>query len=432
MKCVLLTKKLLDGIEKMPTIAVDAGFSAAEVCADRPFVTPVELWVKNPRVVRAMRACGICEEKITGLGADYEKLAVLFENLKATAGSTLAADLYADLAMLNASHAPITENAVHAWQSANAYLATRDVTPRSLLAKNRASLLRVEAGDHCEEAAFGDTVKPLVCFDALLRMEASDFSGQVEELGKCAGVAVKDLATLEQAVLAVLDRFAALGAGAVMLDLSGFDRFEKPDAYHAAAALASGLAGEQAALTSAAVALWRAQLLRMLGRALVARGMRLVLRVRPKTEHVMGDFSIKAFDKLLSYLAQWKALPPVLLSLAAGDLPQGLSLLLNRFREESGAPLLYFGIEAAGATTAQLSRSLRFYLNRGVASLLLGITDCEQGSFSAPAIARFARVLAAELARFAATDGNGIFDEDALLHVAQAVFAEQAARFFGV
>ncbi|MBR3862268.1 MAG: glucuronate isomerase, partial [Clostridia bacterium] len=82
MKCVPLTKKLLDGIEKMPTIAVDAGFSAAEVCADRPFVTPVELWVKNPRVVRAMRACGICEEKITGLGADYEKLAVLFENFK--------------------------------------------------------------------------------------------------------------------------------------------------------------------------------------------------------------------------------------------------------------------------------------------------------------------------------------------------------------
>lgn len=432
MKRVLLAKKLLSGIEKMPTVAVDAGFSTAEVCADRPFVTPVELWLKNPRAVCAMRACGVCEERITGAGADYEKLAVLFENLPATAGSTLAADLYADLAMLNASHAPITENAVHAWQSANAYLATRDVTPRSLLAKNRVSLLRVDAGGACEDRVFDGTILPLVCFDPLLRIEAPDFSTRVERLGQSTGVAIKDLATLELAISLTLDRFLALGAGAVMLDLSGFDRFEKPDAYHAAAALASGLAGEQAALTSAAVALWRAQLLRMLGRALVARDMRFVLRVRPKTEHVMGDFSIKAFDKLLSYLAQWKALPPVLLSLAARDLPQGLSLLLNRFREKNGTPLLYFGIEAAGATTAQLSRSLRFYLHRGAASLLLGITDCEQGSFSAPAKARFARVLAAELARFAATDGNGVFDEDALLCVAQAVFAEQAARFFGV
>ena len=432
MKRVLLAKKLLSGIEKMPTVAVDAGFSTAEVCADRPFVTPVELWLKNPRVVRAMRACGVPEAEITGDGADYEKLTALFDNLHATAGSTLAADLYADLTMLSAPLVPTASNVKCAWQSATAYLAAQDVTPRSLLAKNRVSLLRVDAGEHCEEGVFDDTVKPLLCFDALLRIEAPDFLGQVEELGKTVGVTVRDLATLELAISLTLYRFLALGARAVMLDLSGFDRFEKPDAYHAAAALASGLAGEQAALTSAAVALWRAQLLRMLGRALVARGMRLVLRVRPKTEHVMGDFSIKAFDKLLSYLAQWKALPPVLLSLAAGDLPQGLSLLLNRFREESGAPLLYFGIEAAGATTAQLSRSLRFYLHRGAASLLLGITDCEQGSFSAPAKARFARVLAAELARFAATDGNGVFDEDALLCVAQAVFAEQAARFFGV
>lgn len=432
MKRVLLTKKLWDGIEKMPTIAVDAGFSAAEVCADRPFVTPVELWVKNPRVVRAMRACGICEEKITGLGADYEKLAVLFENLNATAGSTLAADLHADLSMLSVPLAPTAQNAERAWQSANAYLATRDVTPRSLLAKNRASLVRVDAGERCGDSTFGDKIKPLVCFDTLLHIEAPDFLMQVERLGEGAGVSVKDLATLERAIHATLDRFLALGARAVMLDLSGFDRFEKTDAYHAALFFARGLAGEGASLSSAERALWHTQLLRMLGRAMVARNMRLVLRIRPKTEHVMGDFSIKAFERLLSYLAREKALTPVLLSLAAGDLPQGLSLLLNRFRSESGAPLLYFGIEAAGASSASLSRSLGFYLNRGVASLLLGITDCEQGSFSAPAKARFARVLAAELARFAATDGNGIFDEDALLHVARAVLVGQAARFFGV
>ncbi|MBR2011044.1 MAG: glucuronate isomerase [Clostridia bacterium] len=432
MQRAALAKKLLNGIEKMPTVAVDVGFGAAEISENRPFVTPVELWYKNPRLIRAMRACGVCEGQITGEGADYEKLTALFESLPATAGSTLAQDLFADLAALRVPFAPTAKDAASVWQGANTYLASHTVTPRSLLAENRASLVRVNVGEGCEDSIFEGSVKPLVCFDTLLQIESPDFSRCVEGLGKSTGFAVKDLSGVEQAIFATLDRFAALGACAVMLDLSGFDRFVKTDPYHAALVLARGLAGENAALTTAEQVLWRVQLLRMLSRAMAAHGMRFVLRVRSKTDHVMGDFSTRAFEKLLLYLSRDRALPTTLLSFAAGDLPRGLSSLLDRFRKEDGTPLLYFGIDAAGAASALLSRSLRFYLHRGAASLLLGVTDCEQGCFSAPAKARFARVLSAELARFAVTDGNGLFDESALLRVAQAVFAEQAARFFGV
>jgi len=79
-----------------------------------------------------------------------------------------------------------------------------------------------------------------------------------------------------------------------------------------------------------------------------------------------------------------------------------------------------------------LSRSLRFYLGRGAAPLLLGVTDSDKGYFSAPTRVRFAKVLSLELARFAMSDGAGLFEEEELLSVGRAVYGEQAARFLGV
>jgi len=430
MKQSELCQKLYDGMKNMPTLVINAGLDVA--CADRPFVAPTELWLQDPRILRAMRACGVAEAEITGNGADFEKLLALLKCLPQTAGSTLTFDLAADLAALGVPHAPTLENAPLIWQDATERLARGDVTPRSLLEKHRAAFVTVDAASVCDASFFDDKILPLLPFEGLWCIEAHDFSAYAQELGRSVGIAITDLATLEQAILAVFDRFAALGARAVMLELSDFDRFEKPDSYHAAAVLARALGGEGGALSVAERALWHAQLFRTLGRAMAKHGMRFFCRVCPKTEHVMGDFSVKAFEKLLLYLAREGALRPTLLSLAAGELPSGLALLLDRFRSENGEPLLYFGIEGAGRTTAELSRSLQFYLRHGAASLLLGVTDSEKGSFCVPAKMRFARVLATSLARFAATDGKGLVEQRDLLCLAGEVLVGQAARFFGL
>ncbi len=425
-------KKLLHGIEKAPAVEVGPRFSTEELIADRAFVTPTELWAKNPRLLPALRASGVREEEISGDAADFERLAAWLAALPATVGSTLAADLASDLGALGVSERLAGENAENVWRAACDALGRNAITPSALLSNNRATLVAVDITEPCPAHALGRSIYPLPSFDALFAVEAPDFSSRTAAISKNTGIAVADLASLEQAISRLLDGYTASGARAVMLELSGFDRFERPNPYHAGLALARGLAGEGGTLTPKERAIWRAQVLRMLGLAMRERGLRFFFRVRPKTEHVMGDFSVSAFEKLLSYLVERRAMVPSVLSLAAGDLPRGLARLLGSFCEENGTPLLCFGIEGAGATAAALSRSLRFYLERGAASLLLGITDADKGCFSAPTRARFARVLANDLARFATTDGAGVFAEQELLSAARAVFAEQAMRFFDV
>ncbi len=432
-----LTKRIYSSIGELPTVAVNARFCAAELRCDRPFVTPVELWQQNARLQLAMRVRGVPAYEITGAAADYEKLIALLGALTQMAGSTLAADLAADLALLAAPYTPDPQNAAAIWHAACRHLSAQDVTPRALLAKTRAALVAVSVCEAGAPPAFGGSILPLLSLDALLHIEAPDFAVSAQTVGKNHGIAVTDLASLEAALCQAVDAFAASGAVAAAVSLSGFSVFEKPDPYHAGQIFAAAMAGKGSVLTATERALWRAQLLRTVGRKLRERGMSLVVRACPKTEHVLGDFSTIAFRKLLTYLAGERALVPTLLSLAAGELPAGLSVLLGRFADAQGKPLLYFGIEGAGAGTAELSRSLRYYLRRGAAPLLLGITDDERGFFTAPAKHRFCRVLAAELAHWAVHDadctanGGDFAGEANLTAIAAAVVVDNAASFFG-
>lgn len=438
MKATAVAKQLYQELNNIPGVTVNARFDAAAVGKDRPFATPVELWQQNPRLQLAMRVRGIGEAEITGVAADYEKLVALLGVLTHTAGSTLAADLTADLAWLTAPLAPAPQNAAEIWQAACTHLFAGNVTPRTLLARERAALVCVSVCDARAREVLGGNLLPLPSLDRLADITAPEFAISAQTVGKSCNIAVNDLASLEAALQQTVAALAAAGAVAVSIDLSGFSRFKRPDPYHAGQLLAAAMAGQGATLTSEDRALWQAQLLRAVGRSLAAHGMRLVVQTTPKTEHVWGDFSALAFRSLLTYLAGEGALVKTLLTLAAGELPAGLSVLLDRFFDGAGKPLLYFGIAGAGAATPELSCSLRYYLRRGAAPLLLGITDDERGFFTAPAKARFCRVLSAELARFAENGAhctaNGIdfAGIDQLFSLAKDIAAENAARFFGL
>lgn len=431
-----MAKQLYQRLKNLPSITVNARFDRKALMADRPFVTPLELWQQNPRLQLAMRVRGISSDEITGAAADYEKLVALLGVLTHTAGSTLAADLAADLAWLTAPLAPVPQNAAQIWQAACTHLFTGNVTPRTLLADERAALISVSVCDAGARNALGGNLLPLPSLDELADITAPDFAISAQTVGKSCNIAVTDLASLEAALQKTVAAFAAAGAVAASIDLSGYSHFHRPDPYHAGQLLAAAMAGRGATLTGKDRALWQAQLLRTVGRSLAAHGMRLVVKISPKTEHIWGDFSALAFTRLLTYLASEGALVKTLLTLAAGELPTGLSVLLDRFLDNGGKPLLYFGIAGAGACTPELSRSLRYYLRRAASPLLLGITDDERGFFTAHAKGRFCHVLAAELARFGGDDthctanGSDFVGVEQLFSLARDIATENAARFF--
>lgn len=408
-----------------PAVLQGAAFTASELSCNRAFVTPAELWLRSPRLLRAMRCRRVSEAYLTGACADYEKMTEVLFALGYTAGDTLPADIAADLTYLLGDVAGAEPAAI--WQETAASFAMRDVTPRLILAAHRAALLPTDVDAPEALAAFSDTVYPL--FDASALLWSEDYPAYLQRLSAAYGMPAGNLAELERLLSVAVARFAAAGAPAILLDVSGYGRFLRPDPYHAGLALARMARGEE--LTVDEHALFTAQLLRTLGAAALANGMRLVLRVRPKTEHVMGEFSARALKKLLSYLAERRVMPDTLLTLGAGELPQGLSLLLDAFSSED-APRLVFGIDGAGASAALLRRSLRYYLSRGAAASLVGITDCDRGFFTNPSQLRFARVLAAELADFVDKDMPDGFPLEAVFRTASAVYSDNAARFYGL
>ena len=416
---------LTEYLVQTPAILQGGAFTAAELGADRPFVTPAELWIRSPRLLRAMRARGVPEEMLTGNCSDYDKMTELLFALAYTAGDTLPVDVANDLSYLLGDAAGGEPSVL--WQAATAVFAARDITPRALLAAHRAALLPLEMEGPDGLTAFSDTVLPVLDASRLLFCDSPALL--LQELSAAYGLPADTLAQLEQLLFVAVARFAAAGSPAVLLDISGYAHFLRPDPYHAGLAFEHLRGG--AMLTADERAVLTAQLLRTLGAAACEHDMRLVLRVRQKTEHVMGVFSPVALKRLLGYLAERRVMPDTLLTLAAGELPQGLALLLDAFCD-SRTPRLSFGIDGAGASSALLRRSLRFYLSRGAASLLVGITDCDRGFFTNPSLARFARVLAAELSDFAAHDMPKGFPVEALFRTAAAVYSDNAARFYGL
>ena len=416
---------LTEYLAATPAVLQGAAFTASELGVNRAFVTPAEHWLTAPRILRAMRCRGVSEDYLTGACADYEKMTELLFALAYTAGDTVSADIATDLAYLLGDDRERDPTAL--WQKATESLASRSLTPRKLLAAHRAVLLPVSLADPDALTAFSDTVYPLIDASALLFGE--NFAAYLERLSAACNMPADTLAALEKLLGAAVLRFAAAGAPAIFLDLSGYERFQRPDPYHAGLAFERLKNGE--VLTPDERAVFTAQMLRTLGAAAVTHQIRFVLRVRPKTEHVMGDFSPAALKKLLRYLAERRVMPDTLLTLAAGELPQGLALLLDAFCGEN-MPRLFFGIDGAGASTASLRRSLRFYLSRGAAALLVGITDADKGFFTNPSLSRFARVLADELSDFAANDMPEGFPTEALFRTASAVYSDNAARFYGL
>lgn len=436
MKKAALADTLYQSIRALPAVAVGARFSAPELLAARALVTPFEVWGQNSRVLSALRAHGISRDALSS-ASDYEGMEMLLQTAKKAVGSTLLGDLEADLSFLTGGASVATREASEVFRAACACLAAADHTPRTLLASCRAALVSVAPDELNAASGLGGNVRLLGNLDAFVHADHPNFSERLYALGVATGTPIVDLKSFEVALSKYLGDLSVAGASGVSVDLSDFSLFVRPDPYHAEQVLGLAFAGRVSELTPQSRALFSAQILRILWREMSALGLPLLVRVTPETEHVSRSFSAAAFGKLLSYLGEKGVLVPTLLSLSAGELPRGLSTLIGRFADPSGKPMLYFGIEGAGAGSTELSRSLRYYLRRGAAPLLLGITDDERGFFTAPARDRFCRVLAGDLAAFAMRDakdarGSLLFAEQDLIQLASDIAVNNAATFFNI
>ncbi|MBQ9802289.1 MAG: glucuronate isomerase [Clostridia bacterium] len=376
-------------------------FSAEKILAGRAFDNLAEIWFPDLRKHRALRALGLPECEITGNSSDYDKLCAFLSVLPQLGGTTLYDDARADLLALGCTLTPNAENASAIWQETTRYLCEHRVSPADVCAEKRTTFVDFLPQTAWEIHRLPSAAVPVMSCDALADLCGAAFATCIDTVSKNSGIRIESMADLEQALLVALDVAFAGGCRAVSVDLSDLFRFVRPDPYHADLALKRALAGDAGKLTEEELLLFRAQLLRTLGGALVRRGGRLLLSFSRQTDTVYTPFSPKAVKELLSDLDARGALVPTCLSLAPTDVTAGIAPLFGAFAASDGTPRLFFGIAGQGATRADLAGAWRLFCRQGATSLCLGVTDVSRGFLLHRGVARLAAAVAAETADWA-------------------------------
>lgn len=261
--------------QNMPIIDYHCHIDPREIYEDRPFEDLSQVWLGGDHYKwRAMRADGVAEKYITGDAAPYEKFEKWAETLPRLIGNPLYHWTHLELQRYFGISEPLGPGSCREiWERANGQL--RSLSPRKVLARSRVrvlcttddpaddlrwhALLREESGLDCR-------VLPAFRPDRALHIEKPGFAGYIRLLGRAAGIEIRDMDTLKEALDRRLDFFVSMGCRAAD---HGMDRIPLPGG-DAKAALQKALRAE--ALAPGEAEGYRAELLVHLAGAYAERG----------------------------------------------------------------------------------------------------------------------------------------------------------------
>lgn len=315
-------RRLYEKGRAVPHIVFGTGFSAEEIDENRHFENITEAWLGSHSAWEgALRASGTAEVFLTGEGSDYEKFRSLCSAMPRLLGHPAYLLAHLELRRLFGCELPLNEaNCDTVWALTAEKLQTLGGV-RDCLALSGVDAVLKREGPCASLVHYGER-------EGLLLLPAFDVSevsvlarrgyrGAVESLSFSTGIPVVDCASLCRALSSALDKFCAVGCRVAYHTISAYVPFASPNEYHASLAFKRALETDGRDVDVGEAALFERQMLRVLGREYVKRGMVLHLRVRG------GDTA--AVRALLIYLNSAGALPRTLLypespALDAGEL----------------------------------------------------------------------------------------------------------------
>lgn len=209
-------------IKDLPIVDYHCHLSPKEIWEDRKFENLYQLWLEGDHYKwRLMRICGIDEELITGSGAEYDKYAAFVRAINLAPGNPLYHWVHLELAAVFGIDEPLTEqNAAEIWNKTAEICAETELSARKLIARFGVEYIATtddpadEIRYHhllAEDTAFNVKVCPTYRLDNLLLALKNADTAYLAKLGKTAGVAVTDAASLLHALQNRLADFVAAG-----------------------------------------------------------------------------------------------------------------------------------------------------------------------------------------------------------------------------
>jgi glucuronate isomerase len=218
-------KELFHGTAKdLPIIDYHNHLNQHEILANKNFTNLSEIWLGGDHYKwRAMRANGVDESFITGDKSDYEKFLEWSKTVPKTFGNPLYHWTHLELKhyfgideLLNEKTAPAI------WEEANKKLATKEMSIRSLLKKDKVEFLGTtddptdDLGSHkaLHDERFEIRVSPSFRPDKGLNLEREEFIGWLEKLGQATNSSIETYDQLLDALASRVDYFDEHGCRA--------------------------------------------------------------------------------------------------------------------------------------------------------------------------------------------------------------------------
>jgi glucuronate isomerase len=395
--------------------------------------TPTDLWiVSDPHATALLRVAGAEETFVTGNGSDLEKFRIFCTVMGDSVGNPLKLHCHMALREVFGCSLVLNEtNCEEIWRTVCRTLSLENITPREYLKRCGVDTVLVPMAPHEPLDDFACVPEPLLlpvfAPDAYFLPTGKGFAAAVRALDG----EIVDFKSFCRALLAALDRFAANGCRVAVQGVLPTE-FWRPNEYHAALCFEKALAGE--CLTDKELALYQAQLWRVLCEAYATRDMTLELCVGETPQraeastHISGHFSAKAARELLDYLKERVGLPRVALYTERSDLiPTTVALAARYPAKEEGVPQIVPGVWQTGL--AETRAQLRALASATSLSSCLGAFPDMRLPRSPFSAALFHRALCAELSDW---EAHGEIDvgEENLCRVISALAGESMRKYY--
>jgi len=212
----------------LPIFDYHCHLSSRAIAEDQPFDDIAKMWLESDHYKwRIMRANGTPEVYCAGRGPWDRKFVEYAKALTKAAGNPLVQWSHLELRRIFGIEEVMTpENALAIRAKANDVLATRRISPRSLLAQFEVSVIcttddpvddlrwhKAIAAEQATSSAFKTKVLPTFRPDRVLKTEdIAAWNGYVDALSEAAGIEIHSFQTLAEAVSKRHDYFHALGS----------------------------------------------------------------------------------------------------------------------------------------------------------------------------------------------------------------------------
>lgn len=438
----------------MPIIDYHCHLITRQIAEDTRYNNITEVWLGGDHYKwRAMRGNGVEEKYITGDGSDYEKFEHWANTMPYCIGNPLYHWTHLELQRYFGVYEPLSgKNAKEVWEQCNRVLASPDFTTRGLIKRSNVEVICTtddpidDLRYHKQIAmndAFDVAVLPSFRPDKALNINKPGFADYMKKLGETAGVEIKTIDDVYDALSRRLDFFES--AGCKVSD-HAFDvvTYEKPNLMTVNTALSAALAGDT--VDGRMEAAYRTAIMLFLGAEYGKRNMVMQIHVaalrdnNPVMYRLLGPDTgydaiedrpyAKALAQLLGDLEDKGALPKTILySLNPGD-NEMLIALATCFNGGGVKGKMQLGSGWwFNDTKDGMIRQMTTLANIGLLSRFVGMLTDSRSFLSYTRHEYFRRIMCNLIGSWAA-DGEIPFDREMLGTIVKDISYNNAKEYF--